>query len=111
VRSLWQNVRARAEGQKVPLRTALSQTSVAALDAAGLTLHVPDRTQAEILKTNMPTLLTAIAGAVGQRLAVRIVVDTGRGGELGRAGGPSAEAPAADEPKDLVRYAIDTLPR
>ncbi len=103
VKSLWQSVRTRAEGRKPSLRTALSQTTVGTLDRTGVTLRVPDRNLADILKANLGALRNAIDDVLGRPLEVRIVIDNGRSAE---------DAPEPhDEPGDLVRYAIDTLPR
>ena len=105
VQSLWRNVRTRAEGQKPALRTSLSQATVVALDGERLTLRVRDRVAGELLRANLPVLRDAIDGVLGRQLDIRIAVDGGRGPN-----GPSP-ADAADEPSDLVRYAMDTLPR
>jgi len=104
IRSLWKNVRTRAASQKVTLSAALSQTIVSALDGDILTLSVPDRTCAELLKTNIATLRWAIAGVLGRSLEVRIQV------ESGRAAADAAAPDATDDATDLMRYAIDTLP-
>jgi DNA polymerase-3 subunit gamma/tau len=102
VRSLWQNVRTRVEATKMTLRAPLSQTTVHALDGDVLTLRVADRTSAEILKTNTPTLRAALDALLGRSLEIRITVDNGRAA-------PAAELVDEHEP-DLMRYAIDRLP-
>jgi DNA polymerase-3 subunit gamma/tau len=102
IRSLWQNVRTRIATAKVTLSAPLSQTTVHALDGDVLTLRVADRTSAEILKTNLATLRTALDALLGRTLEIRISVDNGRTP-------PPAEIDDERE-TDLVRYAIDRLP-
>jgi DNA polymerase-3 subunit gamma/tau len=100
LRSLWENVRTRVAGAKVTLRAPLSQTTVHALDGDVLTLRVADRTSAEILKSNIATLRSALDALLGRSLDIRITVDAGR-----------ATPPEDPEREtDLMRYAIDRLP-
>lgn len=103
IRSLWQNVRARAESAKVTLKSALAQTSVHAFDGETVTLAVSHRTNAEILKANMGAVRAAFDGVFGRSLDIRIIVENGRSS-------PPAAEQSADEQPDLVRYAIETLP-
>jgi DNA polymerase-3 subunit gamma/tau len=103
IRSLWQNVRTRVAGAKVTLGAPLSQTTVHALDGDVLTLRVPDRTSAELLKTNIATLRAALDALLGRPLDIRISVE-GRPPTV-----PAAELDGDREP-DLMRYAIDRLP-
>ena len=84
------------------LRAPLSQTTVHALDGDVLTLRVADRTSAEILKSNTPTLRAALDALLGRSLEIRITVDNGRAV-------PAAELADEHEP-DLMHYAIDRLP-
>ena len=102
IRSLWQNLRTRVEATKMTLRAPLSQTTVHALDGDVLTLRVADRTSAEILKSNTPTLRAALDALLGRSLEIRITVDNGRAV-------PAAELADEHEP-DLMHYAIDRLP-
>jgi DNA polymerase-3 subunit gamma/tau len=102
IRSLWQNVRTRVEATKMTLRAPLSQTTVHALDGNILTLRVADRTSAEILKSNIPTLRAALDALLGRSLEIRITVENGRTA-------PVAEL-ADEHETDLMRYAIDRLP-
>ena len=104
IRALWPNVRSRAESAKPSLNGALSQTNVAALTADALMLHAPNRTSADILRSNLPALRAALAGVLGRPLEIRINV------ENGRSGAAPSPAPPDDEPGDLVRYAIERLP-
>ncbi|HZO93809.1 MAG TPA: DNA polymerase III subunit gamma/tau [Candidatus Baltobacteraceae bacterium] len=105
VRSLWQSVRTRAEGEKPSLRATLSRATVASLDGETLTLRVPDPVTAEMLKKDVPTLRKAIEGATGRALDVRVTV---------AAGAPPPETGVShddgeDDPDDLVRYALEKL--
>jgi DNA polymerase III subunit gamma/tau len=105
VRSLWQNVRTRAEGEKPSLRATLSRATVAALDGGTLTLRVPDPVTAEMLKKDVPTLRKAIEGVTGHALEVRVSV---------AAAAPAPETglshdDAEDDPDDLMRYALEKL--
>jgi hypothetical protein len=105
IRSLWRNVRARAESARRTLSAPLSRTTIAAFDGDVLTLSVLDRTNADVLKGSLATLRTALDGVLGRSLEIRIIVDNGRAPLS-----PAAPNGADDETADLVRYAIDTLP-
>jgi hypothetical protein len=104
IRSLWQNVRARAESARPSLNATLSHTAVSAFENGVLTLGVPHRTNAELLRRDLPTLRSALDGVLGRSLEIRIAV------ENGRSAAPPASEAVGDEPADLVRYAIEKLP-
>jgi DNA polymerase III subunit gamma/tau len=104
LRTLWQNIRTRAESQKSSLRAGLSRATVAALDGNTLTLRVPDPPAGEMLKRDIATVKKAIADVTGRTLDVRVAVgaaapppETGAGGDDG------------EESDDLVRYALEKL--
>jgi DNA polymerase-3 subunit gamma/tau len=103
IAALWQNVSTRAASQKSSLRATLTQTRVSALDGDLLTLTVPDRVRAELLRADLAAVRSAINGVLGRPLEIRIVVENGR---------VTAAAPGAPdtEPIDLVRYANERLP-
>jgi DNA polymerase-3 subunit gamma/tau len=101
VRSLWPHMRTRAAGAKVTLAAALSETSIAAFDGDVITLAIPDRARAEMLKGSLATLRAAVDGVLGRALEIRVVVESARA---------AAAADAVDDPAELMRYAIDTLP-
>jgi DNA polymerase-3 subunit gamma/tau len=107
IRSLWRNVVTRAAGSKVTLRAQLAQTEVSALDGDILTVRVPDRTSAEILRNNSATLRSAIDGVLGRPLELRFQIENRRSAGVARASNGNEEIA---EPPDLMRYAIDTLP-
>jgi hypothetical protein len=110
IRSLWQSIRMRAEGEKGSLRAGLSRATVAALDGDVLTLRVPDPPAGEVLRRDAPTVKKAIAEVTGRNLDLRIVLGAGApppdpggapdtGGEHGRGEGSD----------DLMRYALEKL--
>jgi hypothetical protein len=100
VRSLWSNVRTRAESEKVSLRAVLSRATVAALEGDVLTLRVPDSGAAELLRGNLPTLRKAIDEVLGRSLTISIGV------ESARASDPAPDHEGDDDPSDLMRYAL-----
>jgi len=100
VRSLWSNVRTRAEGEKVSLRAVLSRATVAALEGDVLTLRVPDSSAAELLRGNLSTLRKAIEDVLGRPLTVSIGVESARPLD------PEPDHDGDDDPSDLMRYAL-----
>jgi len=100
VRSLWSNVRTRAESEKVSLRAVLSRATVAALEGDVLTLRVPDSSAADLLRGNLATLRKAIDEVLGRALTVSIGV------ESARATDPAPDHDGGDDPSDLMRYAL-----
>jgi DNA polymerase-3 subunit gamma/tau len=111
LRTLWQNIRTRAESDKSSLRAALSRAHVAALDGATLTLRVPDPVNADILKRETATVKKAIADVTGRVLDVRVALgaaasppESGVGGAA--TGVTNGEGERGD---DLMRYALEKL--
>ena len=104
LRTLWQSIRLRAEGEKTSLRAALSRATVADLVGTTLTLRVPDPVNADVLKRDVATVREAIAAVTGQSLEVRVVVGSGE---------PPPENGVAEENgedgDDLMRYALEKL--
>ncbi|MFN2460929.1 MAG: DNA polymerase III subunit gamma/tau [Candidatus Velthaea sp.] len=103
IRSLWQNVRTRAESEKPSIRAGMSRATVEAFDGKAVTLRAPDPPVANMLKTNVETIRRALDGIVGRRLEVHVVVDNGRAPE------PQAAADEDEHPGDLMRYALKKL--
>jgi len=105
LRTLWQNIRTRAESEKGSLRAGLSRATVAALEGNVLTLRVPDPPASEVIKRDVATVKKAIAEVTGCSLDLRVTV--------GSAGAPPAETgvPAGDgeDQDDLMRYALEKL--
>jgi DNA polymerase-3 subunit gamma/tau len=105
LRSLWQNIRTRAEERKTSLRAALSRATLASLEGDVLTLRVPDPINAGVLKRDVETVRTAIADVTGHTLDVRIAVGAA-------AAPPEEDGPAAEDGEDgddLMRYALEKL--
>ncbi|BDE04752.1 hypothetical protein WPS_00280 [Vulcanimicrobium alpinum] len=106
LRTLWQSIRTRAEGEKSSLRAGLSRAAVAALDGDTLTLNAPDAIAADMLKRDLPTVKKAIADVTGRALEVRVA--------LNQASPPSATGDSGGDDEaehdDLMRYALEKLP-
>ncbi|HEY6234769.1 MAG TPA: hypothetical protein VIW69_06705, partial [Candidatus Elarobacter sp.] len=108
IRSLWQSIRMRAEGEKGSLRAGLSRATVAALDGDVLTLRVPDPPAGEVLRRDAATVKKAIAEVTGRNLDVRIVL--GAGVPPASGGGDTGLADTGGEGSDdLMRYALEKL--
>ena len=110
IRSLWQSIRMRAEGEKGSLRAGLSRATVAALDGDVLTLRVPDPPAAEVLRRDAATVKKAIAEVTGRNLDLRIALgagapppDPGGAPDTGGANG------GGEDSGDLMRYALEKL--
>ncbi|HWT04780.1 MAG TPA: DNA polymerase III subunit gamma/tau [Xanthomonadales bacterium] len=109
IRSLWQSIRMRAEGEKGSLRAGLSRATVASLDGDVLTLRVPDPPAGEVLRRDAATVKKAIAEVTGRNLDLRIALgagapppDTGGASDTGGEHG-------GGEDSDLMRYALEKL--
>jgi DNA polymerase III subunit gamma/tau len=108
IRSLWQSIRMRAEGEKGSLRAGLSRATVAALDGDVLTLRVPDPPAGEVLRRDAATVKKAIAEVTGRNLDIRIAL--GAGAPPASGGGDTGLANAGGEGSDdLMRYALEKL--
>ncbi|HEV2739901.1 MAG TPA: DNA polymerase III subunit gamma/tau [Candidatus Elarobacter sp.] len=108
IRSLWQSIRMRAEGEKGSLRAGLSRATVAALDGDVLTLRVPDPPAGEVLRRDAATVKKAIAEVTGRNLDVRIALGAGVPPAAG--GGDTGLADTGGEGSDdLMRYALEKL--
>jgi DNA polymerase-3 subunit gamma/tau len=111
LRTLWQNIRTRAESDKSSLRAALSRAHVAALDGATLTLRVPDPVNADILKRETATVKKAIADVTGRVLDVRVALGAAAPPPESSAGGGGTDVTnsAGETGDDLMRYALEKL--
>jgi DNA polymerase-3 subunit gamma/tau len=116
VRSLWEQIRLRAEEEAMPLRAPLSRATVDALAGNLLTITVPDDFNESILRPRLAILERAIAAAVGSPLRVLLRNRTGSNGTT------ASEPPAAatldlgsPEPPggeiDLLAYAREKIGR
>jgi DNA polymerase-3 subunit gamma/tau len=104
LRTLWQSIRTRAEGEKGSLRAGLSRATVAALDGDVLTLRVPDPMANEVIKRDLATVKKAIADVTGRSLDVRLAV--GAAAPLPETGVVPGDGEDHD---DLMRYALEKL--
>jgi DNA polymerase III subunit gamma/tau len=107
VRSLWSNVRTRAESEKPSLAASLGRATIAAVTDDAITLRTPDSISGETLKRSLDTLKRAVDAVIGRPIELRVTV--------GAAPAPVAsESAAGDEmpqehPDDVARYAFDRL--
>jgi hypothetical protein len=104
LRSLWHNIRMRAETEKSSLRAGLSRATVAALDGDVLMLRVPDPPAGEVIKRDLATVKKAIAEITGRSVDVRVTV--GSGGAVPPDGASDDDG---EHPDDLMRYALEKL--
>jgi DNA polymerase-3 subunit gamma/tau len=107
VRSLWSNVRTRAESEKPSLAASLGRATIDAVTDDAITLRTPDPISGETLKRSLETLKRAVDAVIGRSIDLRVIV--------GAAPAPVAsESAAGDEmpqehPDDVARYAFDRL--
>jgi hypothetical protein len=107
VRSLWSNVRTRAESEKPSLAASLGRATIDAVTDDSITLRTPDPISGETLKSSLATLKRAVDAVIGRPIELRVIV--------GAAPAPVAsESAAGDEmpqehPDDVARYAFDRL--
>jgi DNA polymerase-3 subunit gamma/tau len=107
VRSLWSNVRSRAESEKPSLAMALGRATIDGVVDDAITLRTPDPISGETLKRSLDTLKRAIDAVIGRPIELRVIV--------GAAPAPAASESAPDDetpqehPDDVARYAFDRL--
>jgi DNA polymerase-3 subunit gamma/tau len=111
IRSLWQSIRLRAEGEKGSLRAGLSRATVASLDGDVLTLRVPDPPASEVLRRDAATVKKAIAEVTGRSLDLRIALGAGAMPPDTSGGGPATGVSngGGEGSDDLMRYALEKL--
>ena len=105
VRSLWANVRTRAESEKASIAAQLARATIADVRDDVITLRMPDAVNAEGLKRSIDVLKRAVEAVVGRPLELRVTVAAGAPPEPS----PSAEAAANDDPDEVHRYALERL--
>lgn len=103
VRSLWANVRSRAESERPSLAAGLGRATIAEVAGDAIVLRMPDAVTAESLRRNLDVLNRAVDAVVGRPVEVRVTV-----------GAPNGDPPADDEPSsddldDVLRYAAERL--
>ena len=107
VRSLWSNVRSRAESEKPSLAASLGRATIDAVTDDAITLRTPDPISGETLKRSLDTLKRAVDAVIGRPIDLRVIV--------GAAPAPVASESASDDempqehPDDVARYAFDRL--
>jgi DNA polymerase-3 subunit gamma/tau len=105
VRSLWANVRSRAESEKASIAASLGRATIDAVSEDGIVLRMPDQLGADTLKRSIDTLKRAVDGVIGRPVELRLIV-----GAASAASDPSPGAePPPEHPDDVARYAFDRL--
>ena len=105
VRSLWSNVRARAEADKPSLAASLGRAAIDAVTDDSITLRTPDPIAGETLKRNLDTLRRAVDAVIGRPIELRVL-----SGAVPPASDPAPDAERPEEhPDDVARYAFDRL--
>ena len=106
IRASWNNVRARIESERMPLRAPLSRALVDAFEDNRLTIKLPSDFEADILRGEQPLIEHAIADVLGEPIKVIFRTDGGGSGRASRSGTPPA---AGDDPTDLLQYATERI--
>ena len=96
VKSAWQSIRTRIEGERQSLRTQLSRAQPEAIEGSALVIKLPNAIFAETLKENAKMIEAAIAEVLGTPLRVRFRVEA--------ASKTAAPAPPPDDPDELLSY-------
>jgi len=119
VRSLWGQIRLRAEERHKPLRAVLARATVDAVDERALVLGVGDATHEGLARDKLSVLEDAVADVLGVRL--RVVVRSRAPVTSAHRATPSSTEPATSEPDasasgadgevDLLAYARKKLGR
>ncbi len=108
VRSLWSNVRTRAESEKPSIAASLGRATVDAVSDDAIVLRLPDALASETLKRSLDTLRRAVDGVLGRPIEVRLTVGGPVAGAAPGSGGAADEV-SAEHPDDVARYAFDRL--
>jgi len=115
VRSLWDQIRLRAEVRQKPLKGPLSRATVDAVDADSLTIGVSDALHEGIARDKLSIIEDAVADVVGRRLRIVIRARTPATSAhrapppAASASAPAASASAPDGEVDLLAYARKKL--
>ncbi len=96
VRSAWQSIRTRVEGERQSLRTQLSRAQPEAIEGNALVIKLPNAIFAETLKDNAKMIEDAIAEVLGAPLRVRFRVEASPKN--------ASPAPPPDDPDELLSY-------
>jgi DNA polymerase-3 subunit gamma/tau len=109
VRSLWSNVRTRAESTKPSIAAQLGRATVDAVTDDAITLRMPDPTTGEMLKRNIEALRSAVNDVFGRPIEVRVVIGNASIGPVASDPDDDDESAPAEHPDDVARYAFDRL--
>jgi DNA polymerase-3 subunit gamma/tau len=117
VRSLWQSIRTRVEGERKPLKVPLSRATVDAVEDGAVVISHSDPNQADILRDNATLIERAIADVLGSPLRVEVRVDRNVRGPQARsahraavrAGDDGGASDPGDETLGLLDYASKTI--
>jgi DNA polymerase-3 subunit gamma/tau len=94
VKSAWQSIRTRVEGERQSLRTQLSRAQPESIEGNALVIRLPNAIFAETLKDNAKMIEDAIAEVLGTPLRARFKVE---------APAKNAAVPP-DDPDELLSY-------
>ncbi len=94
IRSLWQSVRTRVEGEKPAMAGPLSSTMVEKLEGDLLTLRASSPPNAQLLRAQHALVQKALADVLGRQLTLSIVQ------------GPGAPPPTEDDGSDVDQNAL-----
>jgi DNA polymerase-3 subunit gamma/tau len=97
VKSAWQSIRTRIEGERQSLRTQLSRAQPDSIEGNALVIVLPNAVLADTLKDNVKMIEDAIAEVLGTPLRARFKVEAG-------AGKNAAPIPQPDDPDELLSY-------
>lgn len=92
VRSAWQSIRTRVEGERQSLRTQLSRAVPDAIEGNAVVIKLPNSVMSEILKDNAQLIERALAEVLGTPLRAVFRVEAGRA------------KPPPDDPDELLSY-------
>jgi DNA polymerase III gamma/tau subunit len=113
VRSLWQSIRTRAEGERAPLRAPLSRATVESVESDVLTIRLVDSSMESYVKEHAAIIERAIADALGVPLRLRVRVERAQARSAHRAAPQATDpgGPQKDGDADLLDYAIKKIGR
>ena len=97
VKSSWQSIRTRIEGERQSLRTQLSRAQPDSIEGNALVIVLPNAVLADTLKDNVKMIEDAMAEVLGTPLRARFKVEAG-------AGKNAAPVPQPDDPDELLSY-------
>ncbi|MBC5829172.1 MAG: DNA polymerase III subunit gamma/tau [Candidatus Eremiobacteraeota bacterium] len=106
IRSSWQNVRARVEGERMPLRAPLSRALLESLEGDVLTIKLAEGWMADALRDHLPLIVRAVTEVVGVPVNIALRIDGNTGGHAAR----DSKAAHEESPEELLQYARERIP-